>query len=169
MRLSFRLPLVLVLIGATLVGCSRDPNVRKQKYLESGQRFFEKGKYHEASIQFSNAIQVDPRFANAHYQLALTYLQLDQPQRAYQELQRTLEIDPNNYKAHVDIANMLISSKNFKQAKEQHLDLLLQQDGNDPDVHMAMAENSQFLAGNRRDIHIVDQFTGLIARVPSRR
>ena len=144
MRLSLRLPLILVLIGASLVGCTRDPNVRKQKLLESGQRYFEKGKYHEAAIQFSNAIQVDPRFTNAHYQLALTYLQLDEPQRAYQELQRTLEIDPNNYKAHVDIANMLISAKNYKLAKEQHLDLLIQQDANDPDVHMAVAN---YLAG----------------------
>lgn len=139
MRQSFRLPLILILIGVSLVGCTRDPNVRKQKYLESGQRFFEKGKYHEAAIQFNNAVQVDSRFAEAHYRLALTYLRLQQWNRAYQELQRTLEIDPSNYKAHIDIANMLISAKNFKQAKEQHLDLLLQEDGKDPDVHMAMA------------------------------
>ena len=53
------------LLGALLTGCSRDPNVRKQKYLESGQRYFDKGQYREAEIQFENAIQVDSRFADA--------------------------------------------------------------------------------------------------------
>jgi Tfp pilus assembly protein PilF len=54
-------------LAALLTGCSRDPNVRKQKYLESGQRYFDKGQYREAEIQFENAIQVDSRFADAHY------------------------------------------------------------------------------------------------------
>ena len=51
-------------------GCSRDPNVRKQKYFDSGEKYFAAGKYHEAAIQFSNAIQIDSRFAQAHYELA---------------------------------------------------------------------------------------------------
>jgi len=38
-------------LAALLTGCSRDPNVRKQKYLESGQRYFDKGQYREAAIQ----------------------------------------------------------------------------------------------------------------------
>ena len=58
---------------AFLVGCSRDPNVRKQKYFESGERYFAEGKYREAVIQYSNAIQIDTRFAQAHYQLSQTF------------------------------------------------------------------------------------------------
>ena len=49
-------------LTAMFTGCSRDPNVRKQKYLESGNRYYEKGKYREAAIQYENAIQVDARF-----------------------------------------------------------------------------------------------------------
>ena len=37
-------------------GCSRDPNVRKQKYLESGKRYEAAGKYKEAAVQFLNAL-----------------------------------------------------------------------------------------------------------------
>jgi len=55
---------------ALLAGCSQDPNVKKRKLLESGQRYFDKGQYQEAAIQFENAIQVDDRFADAHYKLA---------------------------------------------------------------------------------------------------
>jgi len=64
---GFRCILILTLIATTFTGCSRDPNVRKQKYLHSGQSYFEKGKYREAAIEFTNAIKIDPGFAEAHY------------------------------------------------------------------------------------------------------
>ena len=43
----------LLLSLALLSGCHRDPNVRKHKYLESGERYSAQGKYREAAIQFS--------------------------------------------------------------------------------------------------------------------
>src|SRR5690349_24731061 len=116
--------ITLALFGGLLSGCSRDPNVRKQKYLESGQRYFERGKYREAAIQFGNAVQVDPRFVEAHYQLAQTYLKLQEWARAYQELSRTTELDPEHWQAHIDVANLLIAGHDLKQAQE-HTDLLL--------------------------------------------
>ncbi len=136
--LAFRLFLMCTLTACLFTGCSRDPNVRKQKYFESGQRYFEKGKYREAAIQYSNAIQVDPRFANAHYQLALTYLKLGEATRAFQQLGRTLEIEPENYQARLDATNMLIAGKYFKEAQD-HLDILTVRQPNNPAVHMAVA------------------------------
>src|SRR5215475_9086292 len=104
---------LLVLIGclaALITGCSRDPNVRKQKYFESGQRYYEEGKYREAIIQFRNATQVDGRFTEAHYQLAQAYIKVQDWQHAYGELSRTLELEPDHSKAHLDIANLLIAN-----------------------------------------------------------
>src|SRR5271165_5817051 len=90
---TFRYGVVAVcLLGALMTGCSKDPNVRKQKYLESGQRYYDKGQYREAEIQFQNAIQVDSRFADAHYKLAQTAMKLEQWPLAYQELSKTIEI-----------------------------------------------------------------------------
>jgi tetratricopeptide (TPR) repeat protein len=123
---------------AALTGCSRDPNVRKQKYLESGQRYFDKGQYREAEIQFQNAIQVDARFADAHYKLALAAMKLGQWPAAYQELSKTVEIQPDQYAAHLDMANLLILGRQFNDAKE-HLDLLAQKEPNNPDVYLARA------------------------------
>ena len=102
-----RCALILGFCALVLAACSRDPNVRKQKYVESGQKYFAKGKYREAALQFENAIQVDNSFAAAHYQLAQTYLQLRDGVHAYLETQRTLELQPDNYKAHADMVNML--------------------------------------------------------------
>jgi cellulose synthase operon protein C len=124
------------LVLTLLSGCSRDPNVRKQKYLESGQRYFDKGQYREAAIQFENAIQVDDRFAEAHYKLGLTALKLEQWNSAYQELAKTLELQPDQYAAHLEIANLLILGRQYGEAK-QHLDLLAEKQPSNPDVFIA--------------------------------
>ena len=134
---QYRVAAVCVL-AALLTGCSRDPNVRKQKYLESGQRYFDKGQYREAEIQFENAIQVDSRFADAHYKLALAAMKLQQWPTAYQELLTTVQIQPDQYAAHLDMANLLIMGRQFNEAKE-HLDLLAQKQPNNPDVYIARA------------------------------
>jgi len=145
-RFQYAVAAVCVL-AALLTGCSRDPNVRKQKYLESGQRYFDKGQYREAEIQFENAIQVDSRFADAHYKLALAAMKLQQWPTAYQELSTTVQIiqpdtnDPNAlkllYAAHLDLANLLILGRQFNDAKE-HLDLL-EKKRPDADFYIARA------------------------------
>ena len=58
-------------IACLLVSCSRDPNVVKQKYLAKGKDYFAQEKYSEAAIEFGKAIQVDPNFGQAHYELGL--------------------------------------------------------------------------------------------------
>ena len=128
-----------ICLGLTLLtGCSRDPNVRKQKYLESGQRFFDKGQYREAAIQFQNAIQVDERFADAHYKLGLTAMKMEQWPVAYEEFSKTIEIHPDQYAAQLDLANLLIMGRQYGEAKP-HLDLLLQKQPSNPDVYIALS------------------------------
>ncbi len=135
---GFRFILILTLIATTFTGCSRDPNVRKQKYLHSGQRYFEKGKYREAAIEFTNAIKIDPGFAEAHYQLAQTYLKVQEQGRAYQELNRTLELQPENYSARSEMAELLIAHHNLQLAQTQ-VDWLLQHRPDDPKTHLVAA------------------------------
>jgi len=136
-RFRYAVAAVCVL-GALLTGCSHDPNVRKQKYLESGQRYFDKGQYREAEIQFENAIQVDSRFVDAHYKLALAAMKLQQWPTAYQELLTTVQLQPEHYAAHLDMANLLILNHQFNDAK-QHLDVLAQNQPDNPDVYTARA------------------------------
>jgi len=136
---------LIVGLSTLALAASDDPNALKQKYFESGQKYFAEGKYAEAALQFQNAIQVDPRFAAAHYQLAQTYLQVRDGQHAYAEELRALELQPDNYKAHADLANMLAAdyastsnASDLTIAREQ-TNLLLQKQPNDPDTHLTVA------------------------------
>ena len=75
-RAALGIVALIFLLLALLTGCFRDPNVRKHKYLESGERYSAQGKDREAAIQFSNALKIDKNFADAHYALAKTYLHM---------------------------------------------------------------------------------------------
>ena len=140
MRLSsnWRHILVLGLISVLLPGCFLNSNARKQKYFESGKRFFDNGQFEEAAIQYANAIKIDPAYADAHFQLGQSYLRLHQPDRAFQEISRTVELRPSDYKARIALADLLILGRKLDQAQQQ-TDLLLKQRPDDPAVHTAVS------------------------------
>ncbi len=113
-----------------LSGCKHDPNKQKQKYLESGKRYESDGKLREAVIQFSNALKVDKNFAPAHYELAKTYIQLGSIVAAYQELQRTVTLNPANLQARLDLGNMLLAGGVPDRATQQANAILAAQPNN---------------------------------------
>jgi tetratricopeptide (TPR) repeat protein len=95
--------LVVVLFAlVSLISCSRDPNVVKQRYLENGNKYFERGKYKEATIMYRNALQKDRRFGQAYYQLALAELKLSRVGPAVAALKRAAELLPTTSKDHWD-------------------------------------------------------------------
>jgi len=129
-----------VVLAVSVTGCSRDPNVKKQKYLASGKKYFEEGKYREAGIQFSNALQVDPKFAEAHYELARTYIHMDPPaiQSAYMELRRAVDLKPDLTKAQLDLGGMLLGARQFDAAMER-ANLVLQKEPKNADAQILKA------------------------------
>jgi len=161
---AVRLLLVGFLVPALFTACNRDPNVRKQKFLESGNRYRDQGKFREAAIQYANAVQVDPRFAEAHYQLGETYLRLKDYQRAYGELSRTVDLNPNNYAAQLEMANMLVASRQLKDA-QSHLDVLHEKQPDSPDTHIAWAN---FYAAKDDMTSALQEMQKAIAADPSR-
>ena len=116
-----RIPTVLTVslaLGLT-AGCSRDPNKQKQKYLESGKRYAADNKLKEATIQFSNALRVDHNFAAAHYELAKVYVKQGNMLPAYAELLRTVDLQPSNVQARIDLGNMLLAGRQPDRASDQ--------------------------------------------------
>jgi tetratricopeptide (TPR) repeat protein len=133
------LGVVTLFLSLTLLsGCFRDPNVRKHKYLESGQRYSAQGKDREAAIQFSNALKIDKNFADAHYALAQTYLHLGALSAAYGELQRTVNLQPSNLKARIDLGNLFLAGSRIDDAQAQATAAMAVQPNN-ADVHALLS------------------------------
>ena len=83
-----------MLAALILLSCSRDPDVVKKKYLDSGNKYYDRGKYKEASIMYRRALNKDQKFGEAHYHLALTALKLGQISNAAYSLRRAVELMP---------------------------------------------------------------------------
>lgn len=143
-KLRYQAAISLLLCCALLGACSRDPNVRKRRYLESGNKYLQSGNLNAAAIQYQNAIQLDSHYPDAHYQLAQVYLRQGAAIGAYRELSRTIDLQPTNLNAHLDLGNLLLAVHDFKRAQEQAT-LVLQQDPNNSRGHILMANSDAAL------------------------
>jgi tetratricopeptide (TPR) repeat protein len=112
---KLHLPIVCVLL--LQAGCSSDPNKEKHAYLSSGDKYFQRGKYQEAVIEFRNAIQIDPRFAAAHWHLARACLRLGSSEAAYHELTETVSLEPKNADAQLELAALLLDRRRLDEAQ----------------------------------------------------
>jgi tetratricopeptide (TPR) repeat protein len=102
-------PLVAVLL-CLVSACNTDPNVAKVKYLNSGNRYFDKGKYKEALIMYRNALRKDLKYGEAYYRVALTEIKLAQFPAAARDLHRAVELQPDNVDAHAKLANIYLNA-----------------------------------------------------------
>src|SRR6476469_10037592 len=96
---ALRLYLVALVVVSLLGGCSRDPNVRKRKYFESGQRYYGKGRHRDAAIPLHNAIQIAPTLAEGHDQPAHNIVMMQDGGPAFPERDAALEEDPAKTRA----------------------------------------------------------------------
>jgi tetratricopeptide (TPR) repeat protein len=91
---SKRLVAITITAVLALVSCNRDPNVAKRRYLESGNKYFDKGKFKEARIMYLNAKAKDQRWGPAYYRLGLTALKLGSVNEAVNAFRRAVELLP---------------------------------------------------------------------------
>ncbi|MDR3410828.1 MAG: tetratricopeptide repeat protein, partial [Formivibrio sp.] len=95
-------------------------------------------KYREAAIQFLNALKVDKNYSDAHYELAETYEHLGQLDAACTELARTVDLQPANSKARVDLGNLLFAGGHTNEAQAQANAVMAVQPNN-PGVHALLS------------------------------
>lgn len=96
----------LILLAAA---CTQDPETAKRNLLATGNKYFNSGKYKEASILYRKAIQKDRRFGEAYYRLALTELELGRVAEAVAALERATELEPANADAFAKLADLYLA------------------------------------------------------------
>ena len=52
------------------MACS-GPEEKKLKFYNKGKALYEKGDYVKAKLEFKNAIQIDPKYADAYYMMGM--------------------------------------------------------------------------------------------------
>ena len=148
-------PILLALLLSTLFalsGCT-SPEKAKAEHVSRGEAFLKEQKFQEASLEFRNAVQIDDKFAAAHWGLARAYEGLQRFQEAFDELHRTVELDPNNLEARVTLGNYYMAnaarSAEALGEAERLAKEILQKDPNNIEGHILMG--SVLFAQNQRD------------------
>ena len=108
---------ILVLLVLFLSACN-DPNEKKIKHYKRALEYIKIDDNKSAVIELKNAIQIDPKYGEARYQLGLLYLKNGDPRAAFGELQRTVTLDPNNLDAGVKVAEFYLLSRDQKQCRK---------------------------------------------------
>jgi tetratricopeptide (TPR) repeat protein len=137
----FKSSIILLFSILLSVSCARDPNKRKISYLNSGDEYLSAHKYQEAVIQFRNAIQVDPKFAAAHNQLAQAYLALGNSEAAFRELNTTIDLDPQNPQARLSLATLQIARRQYSEA-QLTLQQVLKRDPTNAQAHALLSQKN---------------------------
>ena len=101
-----------------LTSCRTNPEVAKKRYLESGNRYFEKAKYKEARIMYKDALQKDNRYGPAWYHLGLTALKLSSHAEAVSALRRAIELlpqdQPDRWDAMARLADLFLNTAGIR-------------------------------------------------------
>ena len=87
--------LLLFPLLLAISSCNRDPVAASKKYVENGNKYYDKGKYKEASIMYRRALQKNMKSPEAYYRLGLANLKLGAGKEALGNFVRSTELDPN--------------------------------------------------------------------------
>ena len=100
-----------------IFACS-SPEEKKERYYLKAMEYLKQQEPQSAIIELRNAIQLDPQFADARYQLGLLYLEAGEPQKAFQELIRAADLDPDNLDANLKAAEFYLISRKREKSRE---------------------------------------------------
>lgn len=148
-NLRAALMVLLACIVSVSAACS-NPEQTKAEHLQRGEQFLKDRRWHEATLEFRSALQIDDALADAHWGLARAYEELGRAGEAIEELQRTVKLDPGNVLARLKLGNAYLlafnASKNqeFLVQAEQFANEILARDARNPDGHILLANVLHF-------------------------
>ncbi|MBK5290762.1 MAG: tetratricopeptide repeat protein [Acidobacteriia bacterium] len=108
MRLSQMKLLVAAGFLILLAACG-DSESAKKRLLETGKKYFDNGKFTEASIIYRKAIQKDPRYGEAYYRLGLVELRRGNYGEALRSFRRASELQLENDDAHSKLGDLYLA------------------------------------------------------------
>jgi tetratricopeptide (TPR) repeat protein len=139
---KFRVLAPVLIAAVASVSCNSDPNVAKKKFLDLGNKYFDRGNYTAASIMYRRALEKDKRYGAAYYKLGLTDLKEKQLTQAVSNLRRAAELVPKDSPDHwdalikwTDIYLAVVHEKQQMAESEENIKELLAHDPNSFDAH----------------------------------
>ncbi|MEO0074624.1 MAG: tetratricopeptide repeat protein [candidate division WOR-3 bacterium] len=131
---KFKSALILVILAGLLYGLTQlrlfDKNeFNIQGYIQKGNIYQSIRNFNQAALAYQKAIAIDPSNIITHYSLLQTYISMNKPSQALQELQIITNLAQQNPQyqlyAHLAQARFSIANRNFTQAAQEFEKALL--------------------------------------------
>lgn len=106
-----------IVLFSALSGCG-GADERKSAYMERGLVLAAEGNHEKAKLEFKNALQIDPKDADAHYQLGLTLEKLGEWRPAMSQFLAVLKIDEMHTEAHIHTGQIYLLAGNLDKGLE---------------------------------------------------
>ncbi len=112
--------LLVILLSLCLApaGCTSKKE-KVARFISRGDALLAKGDATRAILEYKNALQIDPKNANAMVALGKAYLAKKEYRKAYGAFRSALEVDPTSDKAHIEIASLLSLARQGNKALEE--------------------------------------------------
>jgi tetratricopeptide (TPR) repeat protein len=135
-----------------LTACTQTPQQKYARFLQRGKRYLEKADSSRATLEFRNAIQQQPKDADAYYWLAEAFLSENKVADAVLALRRATELKPGHTAAQLKLAELMIRSRDEHLLKEAELRIqkILTGSPADEDALLTLAA-AQAQLGNTED------------------
>lgn len=112
------------------IQCSAQGEHAAQARLRLGQICRQQGRIPQAAVWLRSSLELNPKCADAHHELALVWLACQKPQDAVKNLQQALAADPAHVAARRTLADLLQAAGHWREAA-QHYAQLFSQNPND--------------------------------------
>jgi tetratricopeptide (TPR) repeat protein len=130
--------LLLFFFCICLVPACSSKEEKKQVYYQNALNYIKEKKRDAAIIELRNAIQIDAKYGEARYQLGLLYLEAGDGQKAFGELVRAADLNPDNLDANLKVAQFYLLSQK-KDESRKRVDHILAKDPNHRDALTLLA------------------------------
>lgn len=109
--------LLVVVLISLLAACGGSAE-RKAKYMKEGKQLFEAGDYEKAQLSFKNVLQIDPKDAEARYQMAETLSKLGEIQPAVSQYLAVTTEDSKHLMSRVRMGQIYLLFKKLDDAEK---------------------------------------------------
>lgn len=113
---------LLVPVGIFLVLClaaCSGPEEKKARFFEKGQELYEQGDYVKAALEYKNALQIDPKWAEAYYMLGKSEGALGKLRASMGRFAKVIELEPEHWGAHLEQGRFFLAAKEFDLAQQK--------------------------------------------------
>ena len=130
-------PAIVILLFLVVAACS-SPDEKKERFFAKGKALFEQGNYVKARLEFKNAIQIDPQFADGYYMLGMTELKEKNLRQAFGAFSKSVQLNPDQLEAQLQIGRLLLSALKFEETMKK-ANLILDKEPDNPDAILLKA------------------------------